>query len=595
MIPFLERITLAMFNDLPKSPKVHFEISTHEHSGKCLRLSEAVRQYVQPGMALHLAAGVGGPGAAIREIIRQFYGKNPGFTLIQGTITGHALNILHCQLVNKIIFTACVDISTSGRPSKIMQKIWAEKKIPTENWSLLSLQQRLMAGAMGLNCITTRSLFGSDLAVDNQHNFVEMADPFDSGKKIGLLKALNPDLSIVHGCVADVQGNTILTAPYADDIWGPLASKNGVLVTVEKIVSSEFIQEHAALVKIPGHLVNSVSLAPMGLHPFSMANPGIRDFEEYETDLDFLQNYHDASADETSLDNWIKEWILDCPTDEEYLNKISLEKIAVLKQKKIFEIAQPTLKENSTPVVYPGEFTDEEMMIVAASREIIKTILQNNHRIVMVGVGSPGKAVLMAYYQLQKKGCDIKLITGNGRFGFEPLKGELATQGNAAIHTAKMLTDTIMTQGVFVAGGNSRCLSVLGAGQIDKFGNINSTLTDKKEFLIGSGGANDAMNAQEVMILLNQSKGRLPAALTYITSSGKQVTKVITNLGIFTKSTGQNELSLRACFPDGSLLTVKDKIKRIQDRCGWTIKLGDQIEELPLPLENEIELLRWIS
>jgi acyl CoA:acetate/3-ketoacid CoA transferase beta subunit/acyl CoA:acetate/3-ketoacid CoA transferase alpha subunit len=583
-----------MFNDLPKFPMAHNEISGTEHSGKFLSLNEAVRQYVKPGFALHLAAGVGGPSAAIREIIRQFFGKNPGFTLIQGTITGHALNILQCQLVNKIIFTACVDISSSGRPSKIMQKIWAEKRIPVENWSLLSLQQRLMASAMGLSCISTRSLSDSDLAIDNQHNFVEMVDPFNSQNKIGLLRALKPDLSIVHGCVADVEGNTILTAPYADDIWGPLASKNGVLVTVEKIVSSEFIQQHAALVKIPGHLVNSVSLAPLGLHPFSMANPGIPDFAEYETDMDFLQQYHDASTDETTLNGWIKEWILDCSTNEEYLNKIGQEKITSLKQKRFFEIAQPALEKNVTPAVYQEKFTEEEMMIIAASREIIKTILEKNHRVVMVGVGAPGRAVLMAYYQLQRKGYDVKLITGSGRFGYEPLKGELATQGNAAIHTSKMLTDTIMTQGVFVAGGNSRCLSVLGAGQIDKFGNINSMLTVKREFLIGSGGANDAMNAQEVIIMLNQSKDRFPEILAYTTGTGKQVTKVITNLGIFTKSIGRNQLTLTACFPDGSTLPVKDKIQRIQERCGWTLKVADQIEELPLPWNYEIELLRGI-
>jgi acyl CoA:acetate/3-ketoacid CoA transferase beta subunit/acyl CoA:acetate/3-ketoacid CoA transferase alpha subunit len=566
-----------------------------EHQGKYLPLGDAIRKYLKPGMIVHLASGVGGPGAAIREIIRQFYDKNPGFVLVQGTITGHALNILHCKLVSKIIFTACVDISTSGRPSKIMQKLWSEKKIPMETWSLLSLQQRLMAGAMGLSCISTRSISGSDLAIDNKNNFIEMVDPFDNQKKIGLVRALNPDLSIVHGCVADVQGNTILTVPYADDIWGSMASKNGVLVTVEKIVSSEFIQKHASLVKIPGHLVNSVSLAPLGLHPFSMANPGIPDFEEYETDIDFLQQYHDVSSDESSLDYWIKEWILDCPSVEEYLNKLGEKKNTSLKQQRIFEIAKPILKEKTIPSVYDGDFTDEEMMIVAASREIYKTILQNNYKIIMVGVGAPGKAVLMAYYQLQNKGYEIKLITGNGRFGYEPLKGELATQGNAAIHTSKMLTDTIITQGVFVAGGNSRCLSVLGAGQIDKFGNINSTMTVKREFLIGSGGANDAMNAQEVIIMLFQSKDRFPETLAYVTSSGKQVTKVITNMGVFAKTIGQNELSLIAYFPDASLSTGKDKIKGIQDHCGWTLMLADKIEKLPLPLENEIELLRWIS
>jgi acyl CoA:acetate/3-ketoacid CoA transferase beta subunit len=280
---------------------------------------------------------------------------------------------------------------------------------------------------------------------------------------------------------------------------------------------------------------------------------------------------------------------------DEYLNKLGEQKIATLKQKRIFEAAKPISNEYKATSVYDGIFTNEEIMIVAASREIVKHVLQNRHRIVMVGVGAPGKAVLMAYHQLRFQGYAIKLITGNGRYDYEPLKGEIATQGNAAIHTSKMLTDTIISQGVFVAGGNSECLSVLGAGQIDKFGNINSTMSVNGEFLLGSGGANDAMNAQEVIIMLNQSKDRLAERLAYVTASGKQVTKVITNMGVFTKSIGRNELRLAACFPDVNLLALKDKIKNIQDSCGWNLKLTEKVEELLPPSADEIELLRGIT
>ena len=60
--------------------------------GKLLDLREAIRRFVKPGMKLHLAGGIGGPSAAICEIIRQYWGRNPGFTLIEATVTGHALN-----------------------------------------------------------------------------------------------------------------------------------------------------------------------------------------------------------------------------------------------------------------------------------------------------------------------------------------------------------------------------------------------------------------------------------------------------------------------------------------------------------------------
>ena len=63
---------------------------------KLLPLTEAVRRYVKPGMKLHLAGGIGGPSAAICEIIRQYWDTTPGFVLIQSTVSGHAINLLHC-------------------------------------------------------------------------------------------------------------------------------------------------------------------------------------------------------------------------------------------------------------------------------------------------------------------------------------------------------------------------------------------------------------------------------------------------------------------------------------------------------------------
>jgi len=138
---------------------------------KLLPLKEAVSRHVKPGMKLHLAGGIGGPSAAICEIIRQYYGTRPDFTLIQSTVTGHAINLLFCNLIKKMIFSACMDLTTSGRPSRVMQKAWEEKSVEFENWSLCSLQQRLMAGAMGVSFMPTRSIAGSNLALDNRGLF----------------------------------------------------------------------------------------------------------------------------------------------------------------------------------------------------------------------------------------------------------------------------------------------------------------------------------------------------------------------------------------------------------------------------------------
>jgi len=87
-----------------------------------------------------------------------------------------------------------------------------------------------------------------------------------AGKKIGVIKALNPDLSIIHGYAADRYGNTILCqGDSIVDEYSAWASKNPVVVTVEKLVSTDYIRKHSPLlVKIPGYRVSSVSVSPFG-------------------------------------------------------------------------------------------------------------------------------------------------------------------------------------------------------------------------------------------------------------------------------------------------------------------------------------------
>ena len=103
------------------------------------------------------------------------------------------------------------------------QKAYAKKAVELEDWTILTFPLRLMAGAFGVEAITTKSLVGSSMAEQNRHAFRRSDDPFGSGSKIGLLKALNPDISIVHGLAADQEGNTILTAPYSESVWGAKA------------------------------------------------------------------------------------------------------------------------------------------------------------------------------------------------------------------------------------------------------------------------------------------------------------------------------------------------------------------------------------
>ncbi len=169
---------------------------------------------------------------------------------------------------------------------------------------------------------------------------------------------------------------------------------------------------------------------------------------------------------------------------------------------------------------------------------------------VLAGAGAAATAAFLAYYQLKSAG--FELGTGNGQIGYTPIPGEPILASEAGVRSSKLLTDTIMMQGVFVGGENNKCLSILGAGQMDKHGNINSTKTSKGKFLVGSGGANDALNAREAIICLDQSKDRFVETLAYVTGRGNAVTTVVSTMGIFRKPNPQDELHLVCMLPESS-------------------------------------------
>ena len=581
-----------------------------EGEGKVLPLGEAIKRFVKPGIKLHLAGGIGGPSAAICEIIRQYWHQTPRFTLIQSTLAAHSINLVYRNLVRKLIFSACPpDVTGSMRPSKLIQQAFEENKMEMENWSLCSLQQRLMAGALGVSFMPTRSILGSQMALDNGESFQEIDDPFEPGKKAGVVKALNSDISIVHGCIADVYGNTVLAAPVGDDLWGSLASSNGVLVTVEKILDTNVIRKHSALVKIPGFMVNAVSEAPLGVHPFSLFGSSIPEFEAYGQDTEFLMELHRAYKD-NKLDDWIEKWVVDCPRHEDYLNKIGSQRIKALREiavkESICDELPPAFPPLGSPAIHRGgkilsshlasksAVDGETMMPVVLAREIVRSVRKSGHKTILVGGGSRIVGGWIAYYLLKNEGYDTELIIGNGQIGCTPQRGEGIMASMALMRSATMLTDVITTHGVFVGGGNNKSLAVLGAGQIDPYGNINSTKGSDGRFLVGSGGANDSVNAQEVIIVIDQSRNRFVEDLGYVTCPGHQVSTVVSTMGVFRKASPKEKLSLRACFPDPNLPTLEERIKRIQDHCGWLLEIADPIEEIAGPNDYELQLWHWL-
>lgn len=568
--------------------------------GKVVDLARAIREHVEPGATLHLAGGIGGPSAAIAELMRAFSGRRPGFTLVQSTVCGHALNLLHAGLVRELVCAVAAEISGSARPSAIVHRACDLDGLVLSNWSLLSLQQRLMAGAFGLPFMPTRSLLGSDLAAEHAGEFAEADDPFGT-TRVGLVRALVPDLSIVHGCIADPDGNTVLAAPAGEDVWGALASRRGVIVTVERIVTAEELRRHAALVRIPAHRVLAVCAVPLGLHPFALPNPGLGGFAPYEMDRDFLRELGQASRDVAALDRWIDTWVRGCGSHAEYLERLGEPRIAGLRRHpQDRPAAQPA------PPVAPAATCDaarttlpaaqvdpQEAMLLVLAREIAEAVRERGHRVVLAGAGVGATAAFLAYFWLRARGHEVQLLTGNGQLGYTPVPGESILGTQAVVRSATMLTDTVLAQGVLVGGGYGGCLAVLGAGQVDRSGAINSSRGVDGRFLVGSGGANDALNASEVIVVLNQSRDRFVERLAYRTGPGDRVRTVVSSLAVFRKD-ADGGLRLTDLLPRSDGRDDASALAAVREGCGWPIPPETAVGALAPPTADELAWLRWL-
>jgi acyl CoA:acetate/3-ketoacid CoA transferase beta subunit len=147
--------------------------------------------------------------------------------------------------------------------------------------------------------------------------------------------------------------------------------------------------------------------------------------------------------------------------------------------------------------------------------------------------------------------------------------------------------------GALVGGAGTITIGCLGGAQIDRFGNVNSTRIEPRPFLVGSGGGNDvASTATENVVVATLTPQRTPADCSYITSPGRTVRALVTDLGVLEKrgDVAPAELVLTAVpAGDGSLA---DRIATAQAACGWDLQVAAVVRELLPPTAEEVGALR---
>lgn len=244
------------------------------------------------------------------------------------------------------------------------------------------------------------------------------------------------------------------------------------------------------------------------------------------------------------------------------------------------------------------EYTSSEMMTVAASRML------KDGQVCFVGIGQPSAAANLARLTNTP---DIVLIYESGTIGTKPDvlplsigDGELAETADTVVSVPEMFR-------YWLQGGHID-IGFLGAAQIDKFANINTTVIgdydDPKVRLPGAGGAPEiSTNCKEIVITLKQNKRAFVEKMSFITSPGyleggdsrekagltnKGPVAVITDLGILEPDPVTKELVMTHLHEG----VTRDQA---QENTGWELKFADDLKTTPLPTDSELEVLRDLN
>ena len=130
-----------------------------------LSLSDAVEAHIRPGDAVQVLCGHSRWTAAAREMARQFWETDAGFTLIMVSLSSLGALFFRGAMVRKVVTTYSGDTFPTYTPNPVFQKAYASGAVEVEHWSILTFTQRLEAAARGLPAVVTGSLEGSSLSL----------------------------------------------------------------------------------------------------------------------------------------------------------------------------------------------------------------------------------------------------------------------------------------------------------------------------------------------------------------------------------------------------------------------------------------------
>lgn len=242
-----------------------------------------------------------------------------------------------------------------------------------------------------------------------------------------------------------------------------------------------------------------------------------------------------------------------------------------------------------------ADYSASELMVARAAREL------RDDDVVFVGIGLPNMACNLARLT---HAPHLTLIYESGAVGAVPERLPVSI-GDPALVAGCLSVCSLPEVFLYYLQGGRITVGFLGGAQIDRFGNINSTVIGDyaapKVRLPGSGGASEiATLAQKILIITPLKKRNFPEAVDFLTSPGfldggdararlgittEGPKVVVTDLGVFRFDSANHEMWLTDIHPGVQLEDIKTNV-------GWPLKIADRLLITEPPTAEELRIIR---
>jgi acyl CoA:acetate/3-ketoacid CoA transferase alpha subunit/acyl CoA:acetate/3-ketoacid CoA transferase beta subunit len=564
-------------------------------TNKVMALEDAIRLIV-PGDHIHASLTGGRPNAALRAVAKAHWHDKPQFTLSSTGIGGPQLGLvlLGQGLLKHVIAGFVGHQYPSPGPYRVAQRMIAEGDVTLEAWSLLTVLERLRAGARGVRWTVTRSLDHDSLhPTDHEGSSVEGVSQYRTirmteGDELRLIPWLRPDVTLLHGLIGDEDGNIVLGFPYGEGVLGAFAARRGAIATVERLVSKAELRRYSHLPIVPSVAVASVSLVRWGSHPAGIYGDAVDRRISYSDDYSWLAEMVEAlNAGGQTLERWTDHWILEPSDPREYVQRLEDRRT---KHLRTWWRRRP----DSYPTPDAAPMSSAERMILTGAQILQELWQKTKPQYVFAGIGSSSLAVWLARKESISADAPL-LITELGFYDYEPTPGDPWLFSFANLSSCAALTDSELMLALIVQGKGEVGSAVLAAAQIDQHGHLNSSWVEGR-WLTGSGGANDvAATIADITVLIPHNSKRLVADVEYVTSPGTYVKRIVTDYAVLERDPDASAFLLTGVIEQDEQRELEELIADIEARTPWPVGISQDVRLLERPGRTRLDNLRRLD